>query len=105
MDSGAKQAQSEQCRAAAAVQTHAVRRAAVSAVRGAVTVTLHRRGPGILLELVEHRPSGCRIVVVTSFTDARSFEEWCTDDPLRFEHPIVHQQVRRHAEELWRAGS
>jgi hypothetical protein len=41
-------------------------------------------------------------MVVTAFTQASCLEEWCMDDPLRFEAPIVHQHVRRDADALWR---
>ena len=97
----ATQVHSEQQRAAAAtVQRERARHVAAS---GAVRVALQRQACGVLLELEECRLVGPRVVVVTSFTQASSFQDWCADDPLRFEEPIVHQQVRRHAEELWRS--
>lgn len=68
-------------------------------------VTLGRNACGVLLELEERRSNGPRVVVVTAFTQASSFEEWCLDDPLRFEAPIVHQQFRRDADAFWRNHS
>lgn len=89
----------------AAAYACTVRSAAISGSTGAVTATLHKRGHRILLELDERRPDGCRVVVVTTFSDSTSFESWCANDPLRFEQPIVHRELRRKAEELWRLGS
>jgi hypothetical protein len=86
--------------AAATAQREQARHVAAS---DAVRVALQRQAGGVLLEIEEGRSIGPRIVVVTSFTQASSLEDWCADDPLRFEEPIVHQQVRRHAEELWRS--
>lgn len=99
MASTATQTQSQQCRPREAAYEQRVRGAS------AVSVALHRRGCAVLLELEERRSSGSRVVLITSFTQASSFEAWCTDDPLRFEEPIVHQQMRRRAEELWQVDS
>jgi hypothetical protein len=65
-------------------------------------VTLDRNACGVLLKLEERQPNGSRVMIVTAFTQASSLEEWCMDDPLRFEAPIVHQRVRRDADALWR---
>jgi hypothetical protein len=64
-------------------------------------VRLGRNACGVLLELEERHANGPRVVVVAAFTQASSFEEWCKDDPLRFEAPVVHQQIRRDADALW----
>jgi hypothetical protein len=65
-------------------------------------ITLGRNACGVLLELEERQSNGPRVVVVTAFTQVSSFEDWCTNDPLRFEAPVVHQQARRDADALWR---
>jgi len=78
------------------------RRPAFSAA-GEVRVKLHRNACGVLLELEDRRPNGPRVVVVAAFTRESSFEDWCTNDPLRFEVPIVHQHVRREAASLWQS--
>ncbi len=80
-------------------------RATASAAAAELSVTLHRRTGGVILEREERSSVGWRIAVVTAFTRPSAFEDWCADDPLRFEQPIVHQQVRRRAAELWSSGS
>jgi hypothetical protein len=72
---------------------------------GPARVTLGRNACGVLLKLEERQPNGSRVMVVTAFTQASCLEEWCMDDPLRFEAPIVHQHVRRDADALWRNDS
>ena len=33
--------------------------------------------------------------------DLRSSAQWCDADPVRFDHPLLHTQLRRAADELW----
>ena len=79
------------------------RRIAGKSAGGEVTITLQQVRQGLLLECEERRQNGVRIVVITAFTGASSFEDWCADDPLRHQNPNVHHLVRRHAEELWQS--
>ena len=81
------------------------RNRAASSATGQIRVALHRNACGVLLEIEDRRLNGPHVVVVTAFTGASSFEDWCANDPLRFEMPIVHQQIRRDAEALWRSES
>lgn len=62
---------------------------------------LHRRAGALVLELQERSVDGCSVAIVTAFTDLSAFNDWCDDDPLRFEYPVVHQQVRRQGHALW----
>lgn len=70
-----------------------------------VSATLVRNDFGVLLELKERPPNGPCVVVLAAFTRASSLEDWCADDPLRFEMPNVHEQIRREAEVFWRSDS
>lgn len=72
---------------------------------GQVSLTLHRNSCGVLLALEERRSNGPQVIVLAGFTQASCLEDWCTNDPLRFEIPIVHQHLRREAEALWRSDS
>jgi hypothetical protein len=65
-------------------------------------VSLGRNACGVLLEVEERQSTGARIVVVTAFTRSAAFDAWCADDPLRFDAPIAHQQIRRDGDALWR---
>ena len=72
---------------------------------GAVRVALQRFERGLFVTREENPSTGPRTLVVLSFDDLSGFERWCADDPIRFDQPVLHQQVRRHGEELWRAHS
>jgi hypothetical protein len=36
------------------------------------------------------------------FMAADGFHEWCDNDPVRFEHPVLHIDLKRQGDELWR---
>ena len=99
------QTQTPHYRAAGAAAHLKPRNRATSGATGQIRVALHRNACGVLLEIEDRRSNGPHVVVVTAFTGASSFEDWCINDPLRFEMPIVHQQIRREAEALWRSES
>jgi hypothetical protein len=106
MISTSTQAPSRHGRAsAAALPSQSRNRTVAATTDGEVSVTLHRCASGVLLELEERRSDGSRIIVVTAFTQSNSLDAWCADDPLRFDAPMLHQQVRRHAADLWRNDS
>jgi hypothetical protein len=67
-------------------------------------LSVRRDTHGLLLELDEVR-GGTRVRVIAAFTRAATFEEWCRDDPLRFESPMLHQQAVREAQSLWLSTS
>ena len=79
-----------------------IQKVAASGAADAVRVALQRRTDGVLLQIEERAAGGGRVFVVAAFTEPSAFEAWSSDDPLRFEQPIVHQQLRRQAAELWR---
>ena len=72
---------------------------------GTVSVALQRFERGLFVTREENPSTGPRTLVVLSFDDLSGFERWCADDPIRFDQPVLHQQVRRHGEELWRTHS
>jgi hypothetical protein len=77
------------------------KRGSNSCTANLVRLTLQRSSCGLLLDLDERRIDGPRVRVVTAFTGAASFNDWCNDDPLRFEAPIVQRQAQRDADALW----
>lgn len=56
------------------------------------------------LELRQHVPRGVDSLAILLFDDRASFERWWRDDALRFDHPVVHRELRRDADELWELG-
>lgn len=67
---------------------------------------LQRVEGGLYVEREEIPRSEGATVQVQSvrFADRARFEQWCDDDPERFEHPALFIELRRVADELWQAG-
>lgn len=69
---------------------------------GAVHFFLQRVVGGMYVEREEIPRRGARICQSLQFADRSSFERWCDDDPIRFEHPLLHRQLKRESDALWR---
>ena len=90
-------------RAAAGSRTDAMRRREVSAEgrAGSVQFHLQRTAGGLYVEREDNPRRGLRTVQSLAFSDPPSFERWCDGDPIRFEHPLLHAQLKRAGSELW----
>ena len=69
--------------------------------RGEVRFFLQRVAGGLYVEREEIPRRGLRTQQSVQFADAEHFERWCDNDPIRFEHPLLHVSLRRDAEALW----
>ena len=70
--------------------------------RGEVRFFLQRVAGGLYVEREEIPRRGLRTQQSVQFADAEHFERWCDNDPIRFEHPLLHVNLKRDADELWR---
>lgn len=68
---------------------------------GSVIVSLQRAGQGVFIERITHRPGAARVTHATVFSSPKQLRRWCDADAMRFEHPLVLQDLMRHAEELF----
>jgi len=73
--------------------------------RGLIRFTLQLDTGGVYVEREDHPTRGLRTIQSIAFPDVQAFEQWCDDDPVRFEHPLLHAQLKREGGELWRAFS
>lgn len=64
-----------------------------------VTITLRSTALGLLIERTQGQPVGARLVQTMVFTDAESFDRWCASEPIRFEDPVLYDQLRREGHE------
>ena len=67
---------------------------------GTVAFTLFRAAKGVFVERVQLRQGQGRVVHSAIFTDDSSFDRWCDADPVRFEYPLVHVNLKRHGNAL-----
>ena len=71
--------------------------------RGEVRFFLKRVAGGLYVEREEIPRRGLRTQQSVQFADAEHFKRWCDNDPVRFEHPLLHVNLQRDADELWRS--
>jgi hypothetical protein len=68
---------------------------------GSVHFQLQRVAGGLYVEREDIPRRGLRTVQSIAFGNRTSFEQWCDGDPLRFEYPLLHDQLKRVGDELW----
>jgi hypothetical protein len=78
-----------------------VRIASAEGREGVIRFVLRRVAGGLYVERDELPRKGTRTSISIEFTDREGFGRWCDGDPSRFDSPLLHQRVRRAADELW----
>jgi len=71
--------------------------------RGEVRFFLQRVAGGLYVEREEIPRRGLRTEQSVEFQDAEHFKRWCDNDPIRFDYPLLHINLQRDADDLWRA--
>lgn len=64
-----------------------------------VAFTLQATAVGLLIERAQGQHLGARLVQTMVFAEAGSFERWCASEPIRFEDPVLYDQLRREGHE------
>lgn len=64
-----------------------------------VTFTLRATTLGLLIERAQGQHLGARLVQTMVFAEAGSFDRWCASEPIRFEDPVLYDQLRREGHE------
>jgi hypothetical protein len=67
----------------------------------AVRLFLQRVAGGLYVEREEIPRHGTRTCQSLHFSDHARFEQWCDEDPTRFEHPLLHARLKRESNALW----
>lgn len=70
---------------------------------GAVSFTVEATAAGLGIERVQRRPLGTQFMQVFLFDDATSFKRWSDTDPVRFQYPLLHGQLRRQGDDYFAA--
>src|SRR6266568_3590938 len=63
---------------------------------------LQRVAGGLYVEREDLPRRGMHNAQTISFTSAADFHRWCDRDRVRFEHPLLHCQLKRSGDRLWR---
>lgn len=50
---------------------------------------------GLLIERTQRHALGAQLVQTMVLADAASFERWCAAEPLRFDDPVLYEQLCR----------
>jgi hypothetical protein len=72
---------------------------------GRLRIVLQRVAGGLYVEREDVPKHGMRTCVSLEFGSCTDFLRWYDEDASRFEHPLLHQRVRRDADELWQLGA
>jgi hypothetical protein len=78
-----------------------VRIASAEGREGVIRFVLRRVAGGLYVERDELPRKGTCTSISVEFSDREGFRRWCDGDPSRFDSPLLHQRVRRAADELW----
>lgn len=68
---------------------------------GEIRFFLQRVSGGLYVEREEIPRRGLRTQQSIEFDNAEHFRRWCDNDPIRFEHPLLHVKLKRDADDLW----
>lgn len=85
-----------------AAQRETVRRSDAKGRHGEVRFFLQRITGGLYVEREDSPRHGARICQSLYFEERADFDRWWADDRARFEHPLLHLQLQRDSDELWR---
>ncbi len=69
--------------------------------RGSIKFFIQPNQGGLYVERDECPAGGVRTIQTMAFPTREQFMRWCDDDPVRFDHPLLHDRLRRAATELW----
>jgi len=61
---------------------------------------LQRVAGGLYVEREDIPRLGPQTQQSVQFMAADGFREWCDNDPVRFEHPLLHIDLKRQGDEL-----
>lgn len=67
----------------------------------AVAFNLRATALGLLIERTQTQLVGARLVQTMVFDDVDSFDRWCASEPIRFDDPVLYDQLRRQGHEAF----
>jgi len=72
----------------------------LQAVDGAVSYALTPRHPGLQVDRTTRSRTDLHVSQTIVFSDREAFDQWCDSDPVRFQQPLLHAQLKKQGGEL-----
>lgn len=72
----------------------------VSSADLTLSFAMHPAARGMLVERTHCRSPGPRIVLQMLFDSPERFDRWCASEPVRFNDPMLFDQLCRHGHEV-----
>ena len=60
-----------------------------------ITFSLRATAIGLLIVRTQGQPVGARLIQTMVFADPTTFERWYASEPIRFDDPVLYDQLRR----------
>lgn len=70
---------------------------------GSLSFVVKPTPAGLYIERLQRRSLGSRLTQSMVFDDVDWFIRWCEADPMRFDHPVLYQQLRRQGDAYFSA--
>lgn len=68
---------------------------------GAIVFVMKRTRAGVHMERTHVRSPSSRVSHAMMFASPEEFDRFCEADDVRFQYPIVYQQIKRECHELF----
>lgn len=73
----------------------------IASADGTVTFSLSDRGHRLFVQRAERKVSWLVAVQCLMIDDAEDFSLWCDTEPVRFQHPVVFDRLKRYGDEVF----
>lgn len=68
---------------------------------GTFMITVVKQGLAVILSRRQCSDQGLQSSTVVRLENVAAFDDWCAIDPIRFEHPLLYDQMVRQAHALF----
>jgi hypothetical protein len=68
---------------------------------GALHFVVRDCASGLYMERTQRRPLGFHLTQALVFPTPQQFSRWFEIDPVRFEHPVLYHELRRHGDDYF----
>ena len=73
----------------------------LASIDASIKFSLRPTPGGLVLERTQQHRAGACLVQTMVFQDEGRFERWCASEPVRFDEPVLYDQLRREGHEAF----